>query len=175
MDYHYNYRYSNQNHNVQQKPKSRFGIGLLVGVLIATAIFMLFTVFAVFFYVRGFGGITKEMDCQEKLNTIRTYLDMYYLGEIDEEFMEDALAEGLLNGIEDQYAQYYTKEEFENLMADVSGSYGGIGISIIMNDEGSIEVYKVFGGTPADEAGIRVKDLIVEAPEREILKMSTAL
>ena len=103
------------------------------------------------------------MDYQEKLDTIQTYLDMYYLGDVDDETLEDALAAGLLNGIGDKYAKYYSKEEFDALMEETSGSYGGIGISIIMNDDDKVEVYKVFDGSPAQEAGMQVKDLIVEA------------
>lgn len=146
-----------------QKPKSRFGIGLLVGVLITIAAVMLLAVLFVFIYFRGMRTGTREMDYQEKLDTIQTYLDMYYLGDVDDETLEDALAAGLLNGIGDKYAKYYSKEEFDALMEETSGSYGGIGISIIMNDDDQVEVYKVFDGSPAQEAGMQVKDLIVEA------------
>lgn len=149
--------------NQPKKPKSRFGIGLLVGVLITIAALMLAGVLFVFVYLRGMQTGTTEMDYQEKLDTIQSYLDAYYLYDIDPDEMEDALAAGFLNGIGDKYAKYYTKEEFDQLMEETSGSYGGIGISIIQNDDGDIEVYKVFKGTPADEAGIQVKDLIVEA------------
>ncbi len=154
----------NNNYYPNQKPKSKFGIGILVGVLITVAAVMLVAVFGVFLYIRSMrGGSTREMDYQEKLDTIQSYLDMYYLGEIDPDKMEDALAAGMLNGIDDKYAKYYSKEEFEQLLEETSGSYSGIGVSIIMNDEGFIEVYKVFKGSPAEEAGIQIKDLIIEA------------
>lgn len=149
--------------NQPKKPKSRFGLGLLVGVLITIAALMLAAVLFVFVYLRGMRTGTTEMDYQEKLDTIQSYLDAYYLWDIDPEMIEDGLASGLLSGIGDKYAKYYTKEEFDNLMEETSGSYGGIGISIMMNNDNTIEVYKVFSGTPADEAGIQVKDLIVEA------------
>ena len=146
-----------------QKPKSKFGIGLLVGVLITIAAVMLIAVIAVFVFFRGMKTGSAEMDYQEKLDTIQMYLDNYYLYNIDDEMLEDSLAAGLLNGIDDKYAKYYTKEEFDQLMEETSGSYGGIGISIIMNDDGQVEVYKVFKDSPAEKAGIQVKDIIVEA------------
>ena len=146
-----------------QKPKSKFGIGLLVGILITIAAVMLLAVIAVFIFFRGMRTGTAEMDYQEKLDTIQMYLDNYYLYDLDEEQMENALAAGLLNGIGDKYAKYYSKEEFDQLMEETSGSYGGIGISIIMNDDNQVEVYKVFDGSPAAEAGIQIKDVIVEA------------
>ena len=146
-----------------KKPKSKFGIGLLVGVLITVAAVMLIAVIAVFVFFRGMKTGSAEMDYQEKLDTIQMYLDNYYLYNIDDEMLEDSLAAGLLNGIDDKYAKYYTKEEFDQLMEETSGSYGGIGISIIMNDDGQVEVYKVFKDSPAEKAGIQVKDIIVEA------------
>ncbi len=146
-----------------KKPKSKFGIGLLVGVLITIAAVMLIAVIAVFVFFRGMRTGSADMDYQKKLDTIQMYLDQYYLYNIDDEMLEDSLAAGLLNGIDDKYAKYYTKEEFDQLMEETSGSYGGIGISIIMNDDGQVEVYKVFKDSPAEKAGIQVKDIIVEA------------
>ena len=106
---------------------------------------------------------TTDLNYQEKLDTIQSYLDMYFLWDIDEEAMEDSLAEGLLAGTGDKYAQYYSKKEFDNLMEEISGSYGGIGVSIIENDDGMIEVVQVFEGSPAEAAGIQAKDIIIEA------------
>ena len=68
-----------------------------------------------------------------------------------------------MNGIGDKYAKYYSEEEYNQLLEDISGNYAGIGVSVAKNDAGLVEVYKVFEGTPAEEAGIRVGDKIVEA------------
>ncbi len=152
-----------ENENYNQKPKSRFGLGILVGVLITVAVVLLVAVLGAFVYFRGMSRGTADMSSNEKLGTIRTYLDSYYLGDINEEDLENSMASGLLDGIGDKYAKYYSKEEFDQLMEEMSGSYGGIGVSIIMNDDGFIEVYKVFDKSPAAEAGIQVKDLIIEA------------
>lgn len=151
------------NQTPKKKTKSRFGIGILVGVLITIAVLMTVAVAGVFLYIRGMKTGTTELDYQEKLDTIQQYLDLYYLGEMDEQAVEDSLASGLVEATGDKYAQYYTKEEFNRLMEDQAGSYSGIGVSIVENDDGEIEIYKVFKGSPAEEAGIQVKDVIVEA------------
>ena len=156
-----NYNYNNPNNT--KKTKSRFGIGLLVGVLITIAAVLLAAVVGAFFYFRGMQRGSSQLNYKEKMETIQTYLDSYYLFDINDEELEDSLASGLMDGIGDKYAKYYSKEEFDQLMEEMSGSYGGIGVSIIMNDDGFIEVYKVFDNTPAKEAGIQVKDLIIEA------------
>ena len=73
------------------------------------------------------------------------------------------LSKGLMENIGDKYSEYYTKEEFDQLLEESSGEYAGIGVQIVMNDDGFVEVYKVFKDSPAEEAGIQLKDLIVEA------------
>ena len=177
QNYNYGYNYNqnydpNNNPNVPpqgsrngspKKPKSRFGIGILVGVLITIAALLVAAVLGVFVFFNGMKKGTTDLNYQEKLDTIQSYLDMYFLWDIDEEAMEDSLAEGLLAGTGDKYAQYYSKKEFDNLMEEISGSYGGIGVSIIENDDGMIEVVQVFEGSPAEAAGIQAKDIIIEA------------
>ena len=177
QNYNPNYNYNQnpgQNYNLnnqpqggpdgsQKKKKSRFGIGILVGVLITIAAFMIAAVIGVFLYINGMKNGTTQMDYQEKLDTIETYLNEYFLWDLDEEQIEDSLAQGLLTGTGDKYAQYYSKKEFDNLMEEISGSYGGIGVSIIENDAGEIEVVQVFKGSPAEAAGILPKDIVIEA------------
>lgn len=147
---------------VPPQKSSKFGIGIAVGVLIALASCMLIGALALFLYLRA-PSRGKDHTYQEKIEWIQSYLDEDFLFDIDEKAFEDALAEGMLAGTGDIYARYYTKEEFEQLLEDVAGSYGGIGVRIIMNDDNEIEVYDVFSGSPADQAGMRVKDIIVEA------------
>ena len=99
----------------------------------------------------------------DKIDTLLSYLNSYYLWDLDDETIETALAKGLMDGIGDKYAEYYTPEEFEDLMEGMTGEYAGIGVSITMNDNNEVEVYKVFKGSPAEEAGIHPKDIIIEA------------
>ncbi len=147
----------------QKKQKSRLGLGILIGVLISVvAAGIIISTLTIIRRVAPLGG-AAEMNYEEKLNTIQQYLDEYYMGTIDEKQMQDSLAKGYLKGIGDDYAEYYSKEEFAKLLEDVSGVYAGIGISIMRNDAGQMEVYKVFKDTPADEAGLHIKDIIVEA------------
>lgn len=146
-----------------QKPKSRLGLGILIGVLITFAVMIALAVAIAIIAGTTLRKGKTQISYDEKIDTIRSYLDQYYLGDLDEEKLEDGIAQGMLEGTGDKYAYYYSEEEFARLMEDVSGTYAGVGISIIKNDDEKIEVYKVFEGTPAEEAGVHVKDIIVEA------------
>ena len=134
-------------------------VGAIVGILICAVIFALTA-----------GQTTStaaqtSLDYQDKLDLILNYLRLYYLNDLDEDELGDLLAKGLMENIGDKYSEYYTQEEFDRLMEESSGSYAGIGVSIAMNDDGYVEVYRVFADSPAQEAGILIKDLIVEADE----------
>ena len=157
------------NPNKPQKTKSRFGIGFMVGIAVGIVIaFAGFVVYGLISYKQLLdvqsGQTQYSYDSYEdKVDNILQYLGAYYNGEIDEQAVEDSIASGVLNGIGDKYAKYYTKEEFQRMMEDSSGEYSGVGISVVMEDDGQIVVYKVFPGTPAEAAGVHAMDVIVEA------------
>ncbi len=142
-----------------KKPSTKFGLGVIVGILIAIAIALISMV--VFVLVRQ--TTTSEVNASDKINTILEYLDRYFLYDFDEEIVENGLAKGLLEGLGDKYACYYTTEEFNELMEENSGEYYGIGVSVTQLEDGSYQIYKVFDNTPAKEAGLQAKDFIVSA------------
>ena len=134
---------------------SGFLVGILLGVLICVV-----TVRIASFRSQA---RTADLDRNSKIEMILDYLDYYYLGELDDELIEDALARGLMENIGDPYALYYDADEFQNLMESMEGEFAGIGVQVAINDDGFVEIYKVYEDSPALEAGLQVKDLIVEA------------
>ena len=112
---------------------------------------------------RSSNAAVTDMDYRDKLELILNYLNLYSLEDIEEDSLGDIIGKGLMENIGDKYAQYYTAQEFDQLIDDMNGSYAGIGVQIVMNDDGLIEVYRVFAGSPAEEAGVQIKDCIVEA------------
>ncbi|MBQ9814547.1 MAG: S41 family peptidase [Lachnospiraceae bacterium] len=145
------------------KKKAPFWLGLLIGIIIGlVCLFICIMVFLTGSIGRRGQNISRG-GYYDKIDTLLSYLNSYYLWDLDDETIETALAKGLMDGIGDKYAEYYTPEEFEDLMEGMTGEYAGIGVSITMNDNNEVEVYKVFKGSPAEEAGIHPKDIIIEA------------
>ena len=130
--------------------------GIVIGIMVCVA-----AVFIKNFLSPLFSD--ADLSYEEKIEIIEDYIDAYYMGEIDDEALEEGILDGLLSALDDDYAAYYTAEEMEELLEENSGEYAGIGISITMSDDGYPTVYKVFDGTPAQEAGIQVNDIIIEA------------
>ena len=97
--------------------------------------------------VEVFGKIYKEV--------ILNYVD-----EVDPEKFIRAGIKGMLSEL-DPYTVFIDEKHSEEVDALTTGKYGGIGISISKFDT-SIVVIKVSRGYPADKAGIRVGDMIVQ-------------
>jgi carboxyl-terminal processing protease len=69
--------------------------------------------------------------------------------------------DGLIEGLDDPYAQVFTPAEVEAFEEQNTGNYAGIGIQITeLND--FVTVTAVFNATPADDAGMQEGDIIVE-------------
>ena len=147
---------------MKKRRKLPFWLGIIVGIAACAAAIVICICVQKVVAVNN----KDSSDYQEKAELILKYLDKYYLYDLDEEKLADYVATGILSGLDDRYSVYYDKEAYEELKESVSGEYSGIGVSIVTNDEGKIEVYKVFSGSPADEAGIRVMDCIIEADGR---------
>lgn len=64
---------------------------------------------------------------------------------------------GLLQSNGDTHSQYLPASTFKDYSEEMSGSFGGIGISMIEQD-GTIKVVEVFPGSPAERAGIKPDD-----------------
>ena len=99
-----------------------------------------------------------------KLASIEQIVDKDYLGEIDENKIFDETMKGYVDGLDDEYSQYFTKEELEEYKTDnIEGQFVGIGVYIIQDTEkNAIRVLAPIKGSPAETAGILAGDYIVQ-------------
>jgi carboxyl-terminal processing protease len=68
---------------------------------------------------------------------------------------------GMLESLEDSHAVYFDAKHFEYFNEMSSGVFYGIGITIA-NDGDDLVIRSVIAGTPAEAAGLKMNDLIVE-------------
>ena len=88
---------------------------------------------------------------------------MDYLGRAysDREEAYDAIRE-MLGQLEDPYTRFMDPQEFRNMQNNTSGELTGVGIEISKDDESNhILVVAPLENTPAFDAGVRAKDVIV--------------
>lgn len=88
-------------------------------------------------------------------------IEKKYIGQIDYQKMIYGAAKGLAESLEDPYTVFYTPQESEMFLEDISGSFEGVGMEIGVK-EGQLTVVAPLEGTPADRAGILAGDKILK-------------
>lgn len=157
------------------KKKSRFGIGVLVGIVIGAVIITgvwgaAKVVSAVFFKGNFATESTSRSDMEHKLDRLNALIEKYYLYE--DEIDKDALVEGIYSGyagaLGDPYTEYYDEQEAKELFETTNGELFGIGASMskqLGTDE--ITIVNVYEDSPADKAGLKSGDILYKVDEHE--------
>ena len=82
-------------------------------------------------------------------------------GSLDPQELSDGAIRGMLRALDDPYAAFLNPEQFSLEAQDIKGFFEGIGAEVGMRD-GQITVLAPMPDTPAEEAGIRPGDIILE-------------
>ncbi|MEW6750932.1 MAG: S41 family peptidase [Candidatus Latescibacterota bacterium] len=90
-------------------------------------------------------------------------LESYY-APVDQEKIMLAAIQGMLGQL-DTYSQFYDEEALRQLRQDTTGKFAGLGITVAIKGEYPV-VIAPMENTPADRAGLRPGDLIVEIEGR---------
>ncbi len=109
-----------------------------------------------------FTKTSSHSDIENTLNKYKAIIDKYYLGEIEEEKLREGAIKGYIEGLDDPYTEYISKEDMKEYLEDTMGNFVGIGIYMAKNTEANkIQVLTPIKGSPAEKAGILPGDLIV--------------
>ena len=82
-------------------------------------------------------------------------------GNLDADQLSDGAIRGMLRALDDPYAAYLTPEQYAIDSQDILGFFEGIGAEVGMRD-GRITIIAPIPDSPADMAGIRPGDVILE-------------
>ena len=132
--------------------------------LVAFVIFPVFSGFlgSVGSSITGWFGGGNSGDLSQKINQIDSYIEEGYINKVDQNKLNDMALKGYVGGLGDPYSQYFSQEEMEALSADLQGTYKGIGMEVVQNENNQIEVVNVFKGGPAEKSGMLAGDKIIE-------------
>lgn len=101
-------------------------------------------------------------DIASELSKYRSLIDKYFLGDIDEEKLKEGAIKGYIEGLDDQYTEYISKEDMNDYMQETTGNFVGIGIYMVKDtNTNKVMVLSPIKGSPAEKAGILPGDLII--------------
>ena len=102
-----------------------------------------------------------SMSKNAKVDMIQSYLDKYYVEDIDQGKLEDTLFAGMLAGVGDKYTYYMPKENLRQYLTNTNGNFDGVGIEIYTTQDGEVVISSVMPGQPAETAGLQAGDVII--------------
>ena len=165
-----NYYYEEK---TEKKPKKwpYFLVGfvcLIVGALAAAGIILGIVGSKLVFKDESSSEVLESLQSggasDSKFKTILSIIETYYYQDVDNDKLVNGVYKGVVESLEDPYSEYYTAEEYEDLMATLTGNYAGIGALLQKNAEtGAVTITKVYKGTPAEKAGLLEGDYIISA------------
>lgn len=121
------------------------------------------------------GEAFLEDEAVDKLDEIYNAVNIYYYEDFTKDDLEESLYKGLVEGLNDPYSVYYTKEEYEDMMVSTTGTYYGIGAGLSQNlDTMVVTITKVYRGTPAEEAGLKNGDIILSVEDLDATSMEVS-
>jgi len=97
-----------------------------------------------------------------KLGELDRRVKESYIGDINNQNILDAVADGYVRGLGDRYAEYMNADRYAEYLRSNQGRMVGIGVEVLHSDDmgGVIEVTSVLPDSPAEAGGMREGDLI---------------
>ena len=109
------------------------------------------------------GYVIPDQEQQAGPNLFRDVLTLVstrYVDTLDVSDVYERAAEGLVDRLEDPYADLFSPEDMEEFTVAYEGHYAGVGM-LIETQDGATIVRRVFPNTPAERTGVQMGDRIV--------------
>ena len=164
--------------NSNKKSRSGLSINILLFIIAFAAIIM-----AIVVKIsadknssdKSIDDVNNVDEITDKAEYILELLDKYYYN-VDDNYKEkiaDGIYQGIIDTLDDNYADYYDAEEWKAVLESDQGVYCGIGVAV-QQDENTGEIIAVnpYEYAPAYKAGLRVEDRIIAIDDIDIRGMS---
>ena len=105
-----------------------------------------------------------------KLQQVQDLLQERFIEEVDQDALEDAAAQAMVEALGDRWSYYMTAEEYLSYQDTMSNSYVGVGITVqLREDRQGFDILKVEPKGPANEAGVQAGDRLVAVNGTSVL------
>lgn len=119
-------------------------------------------------------GLTGHSEEPSKLEQLETLIQQRFIGEADSEELEDAAANAMVTATGDRWSYYIPAKSYEAYEEQMTNAYVGVGITIqTQEDDSGFLILSVTPGGPAEEAGLKVNDLLILVGDQDVRGMSS--
>ena len=109
----------------------------------------------------------------KKLEKIIAIVENEYLHEYDETALEEGAIRGMLEALEDPYTDYFNVTETEEFLTETEGEYEGVGMYLSVDTSKNLPIVLLpIKNSPAEEAGIKPGDYILEIDGKDVTTVS---
>ncbi|MBJ04610.1 MAG: peptidase S41 [Flavobacteriales bacterium] len=121
------------------------------------------SIFLLTSFVTNYFEISKNL---EIFNNIYREINSYYVDPVDPGELMHSTIDTMLKRL-DPYTKYIPESEVEDFRFQTTGEYGGIGSTIRKIDK-NVVIYEPYKNFPADKAGLKMGDVLIEIEGEEI-------
>ena len=141
--------------------KISLGVAATFAIIAMAVTFSLTMVVSMKMFNTTVSSVKNKERQYNKLSEIDRFVRAGEYFTIDEDTLNDRLAAGYMNGINDKYAVYYTAKEYSEKQSVEKGTLTGIGVAVV-NDtsSGYARIIRLYDNSPAAEAGMQVGGFI---------------
>lgn len=142
-------------------------VKVIIAVMITFVITFCGTIFLYGKYLSNKGLMINSYKSSDsivdQINALRTVIEEKYKGEIDDDKLTQAALKGYIEGLGDEYTEFLTSDEWEDLDSSLSEFVGiGVYMSQLKSTNETIIIGTIDDDTPAAKAGIKAGDIIKE-------------
>lgn len=119
-----------------------------------------------------FFAVPRQEPWMYKLQALDSIIEGKFVEEYDETAMYDAAAAGMVDSLGNRWSYYIPADEYNSYMEQMKNAYVGIGVTIVVREDGYIDIQKVEPGSPALEAGIQPGDVLTGVEGQNVAEMA---
>ncbi|CAM3888965.1 S41 family peptidase [Alkalicoccus chagannorensis] len=112
-----------------------------------------------------------ENASMDKINQAMQMIQSTYINDMEEEDLVEGALTGMIEQLDDPYSEYMNESTAAEFMESLDSSFEGIGAEVSM-ENGQVTIVAPFRDSPAEDAGLRPNDQIMEVDGEDIEGLS---
>ncbi len=148
-----------------EKGKSVFGLKELIGIVIITTLVSFFAGFS----IKQSSVKTDLSNYENEIISNYKYILENSYKNVNGRDLVSAAIKGMIDCLEDPYADYINVSDVDNFNLIINGEYQGIGVQIGYNEKNEPIITYVFPSSPADISGLKANDILISIDDIKVL------